>query len=167
MEQCLWMCYLNIAQTYAILSEEDCEWRQIYANKKMYFVNEAGNYETVIGTMKYLARLLPEKDFKNRVETFGALVSNVSAISIVKRDSFRSEAEFLEVLAEAKRNDNTLNVVKTYLKYAFMQMEAEVNPLLCKEYAADLKRYMDNVESDHLQKCFRYIRITYLETDGY
>lgn len=128
---------------------------------------EAGNYETVIGTMKYLARLLPEKDFKNRVETFGALVSNVSAISIVKRDSFRSEAEFLEALAEAKRNDNTLNVVKTYLKYAFMQMEAEVNPLLCKEYAADLKRYMDNVESDHLQKCFRYIRITYLETDGY
>lgn len=47
MEQCLWMCYLNIAQTYAILSEEDCEWRQIYANKKMYFVKEAENLLTL------------------------------------------------------------------------------------------------------------------------
>ena len=41
MEQCLWMCYLNVAQTYAILAESDSEWKDIYMDKRIFYAQEA------------------------------------------------------------------------------------------------------------------------------
>lgn len=126
---------------------------------------EVGNYGTVIGTMKYLARLIPKEDFGEEAKAFGTLVSDLSAVSIIKRDSFSSEKEFQEALDKAKENDNTLNVIKTYLKYASERLRAGKKPILCKEYALELRGYMDKVESAHMQKCFAYIRRAYLQTD--
>lgn len=124
---------------------------------------EVGNYATVIGTMKYLARLIPKEDFGTEAKAFGALVSDLSAISILKRDSIKSEKEFQAALIEAKGNDNTLNIIKAYLKYACERIRNEEKPFPCKEYASELKDYMDKVESVSLQKCFAYIRETYLK----
>lgn len=41
MEQCLWMCYLNVAQAYALLAMHDSEWAKIYTDKKLYYAEEA------------------------------------------------------------------------------------------------------------------------------
>lgn len=123
---------------------------------------EVGNYETVIGTMKYLARLLPEADFKADAKALSGLVSDLSAISILERDDYKSDEEFQERLSRAKANDNTLNILKLYLENAFSRFKTGRVSIPNEEYALELIYYMDKVESVHLQKCFSYIRKKYL-----
>lgn len=141
-------------------------WFVNYTIKRLEKLREAayevGNYETVIGTMKYLARLLPEESFKADAKTLSGLVSDLSAISILERDDCTSEEEFQKKLSRAKDNDNTLNILKLYLENTSHRIKAEEAPFSDKDYALELIYYMNKVESVHLKKCFSYIRRKYL-----
>ena len=68
---------------------------------------DIGNYYTLIGTNKYLARLEPEDIYEQEIKSFGTIVSDLSALSIINRDTNPDES-----LKYAKDNDNTLNIVK-------------------------------------------------------
>lgn len=68
---------------------------------------DIGNYGTVIGTNKYLARLESSDIYEGDIKSFGTLVSDLSALSIINREDDPDEA-----LMYAEKNDNTLNIVK-------------------------------------------------------
>ena len=68
---------------------------------------DIGNYGTLIGTNKYLARLEPVDIYEKDIKSFGTIVSDLSALSIINRDDNPDDS-----LKYAKDNDNTLNIVK-------------------------------------------------------
>lgn len=50
MEQCLWMCYINVSQTYTILAQEDDIWKDTYNAKAKYYLQEA--YELIAESLE-------------------------------------------------------------------------------------------------------------------
>ncbi|MGP1440894.1 MAG: hypothetical protein ACTTJ3_09190 [Treponema sp.] len=68
---------------------------------------DIGNYATIIGANKYLAQLEAPDKYEQEIKSFGTIVSDLSALSIINRDINPDKA-----LEYAKENDNTLNIVK-------------------------------------------------------
>lgn len=68
---------------------------------------DIGNYATIIGANKYLAQLEVPDKYEQEIKSFGTIVSDLSALSIINKNSNPDKA-----LEYAKENDNTLNIVK-------------------------------------------------------
>jgi len=68
---------------------------------------DIGNYATIIGANKYLAQLEAPDKYEQEIKSFGTIVSDLSALSIINKNSNPDKA-----LEYAKENDNTLNIVK-------------------------------------------------------
>ena len=82
-----------------------------------------GNYGTVIGVNKYLARMKKDKRFKEELQSFGTIVSDISALSIAERNDNPDES-----LKHAVENSNTLNIVKAIFakKHKINQGDSEL-----------------------------------------
>ena len=87
-----------------------------------------GNYGTLIGTNKYLARLEESDVYEQEIKSFGTIVSDLSALSIINRKRDPETA-----LKKAKENDNTLNIVKAIFSKKDMINKGEINSAICDE----------------------------------
>jgi len=68
MEQCLWMCYVNVSQTYIILAQEDNIWKDIYISKSKYYLAEA--YKLISESLeinKHLENLISVYSYPKRL----------------------------------------------------------------------------------------------------
>ncbi len=72
---------------------------------------DIGNYNTVIGTNKYLSKLDKTEEYEQNVKFSGSIVGDLSALSIINRDKNPDVA-----LKDARENDNTLNIVKAIFR---------------------------------------------------
>ncbi|MFU0522230.1 SIR2 family protein [Gardnerella swidsinskii] len=107
---------------------QECELRSLAIDCKIPFLNKRakrklrsllarakaiGNHATIIGACKYLYRLYSYNNDKyaQMVKDAGTIGSDLSALSIIYRDEDVNKS-----LEEAKKNDNTLNIVKAIFK---------------------------------------------------
>lgn len=141
-----------LALKFPILKAPVC-WRL----KKLYnSAYTAGNFTTIIGTCKYLSRLLPEdpRNYKNIGESYAKIVSEKSAFSILTRGTDES-------LKAAEENSNPLNKIKTYLKIGHDRYSNCEKQLLSVADRKDMVRCMKKVESRALRRAFAYILRNY------
>lgn len=83
---------------------------------------EIGNYETVIGTNKYLGRLDAESRYFTEADNFAKMVSDLSALSIINRNNDPDKA-----LRYAIDNGNNLNIVKAIFQKKDLINKGEKN----------------------------------------
>lgn len=138
----------SLAQKFTFLKKAVC--RRL---EKLYdSAYITGNFITIIGTCKYLSRLVPEdpRNWKNTGENYAKMVSEKSASSILTRGTDES-------LKIAEENGNPLNKIKTYLKKGYEKYLNHEKPLLTEVDLKDMIKCMESVESRALRKAFAYI----------
>lgn len=129
--------------------------KRITIKRLVRLSNEAygiGNYETLIGTYKYLARLVPKNiyDYDKEVKTFGEIVSDLSALSIINRDDNPDEA-----LKNAKYNDNTLNIVKAIFAKKYKINEGNTDLAITEQDKELLLKSIETITPESLKQTLR------------